>query len=299
MTAAPLQLPSPSPISYPDRVPGPPFDLDRYLDRVGLRAAPSPDLEGLAAVQAAQLRAIPFENFDVLLGPGIDVATAAVYEKLVTRRRGGYCFECNTLLRDALGALGFEARTLLARVVIDRVDGPVPARTHAVVKVRLGADAYIVDCGFGAQTARAPLRLEDGAEGGDAPASRGGWRLRADREFGWRLLRTEPDEPPRDLYVFDESRVYPADIALGNHWTSTHPSTHFTRRPIGVRHTDEGRVVLNGRRLIEHVGSAVEERVVDAPDAWLEAIRTRLGIPLEIDAGQIERLWATSEVSSG
>ncbi|MCP3981455.1 MAG: arylamine N-acetyltransferase [bacterium] len=276
---------------------GPPFDLDHYLDRVGVDGALSADLDGLVTVQAAQLRAIPFENLDVLLGPGIDIAPAAVYEKLVTRRRGGYCFECNTLLRDALAAMGFEARTLLGRVVIDRVDGPVPARTHAVVEVRLGAATYIADCGFGAQTARTPLRLEDGAEGGDTPASRGGWRLRSDPELGWRLFRTQPDEPPRDLYAFDQSRVYQSDIAIGNHWTSTHPSTHFTQRPLAVRHTDAGRIVLNGRRLIEHIGGALEERSIDSADALLEAIRNRLGIPLDIDADQLERLWATSQVA--
>lgn len=289
----------PSEAPYSDRVTRPPFDLDRYLDRVGLPGPPPAAIDGLRTVQSAQLRGVPFENLDVVLGRGVDVAPSAVYEKLVVRRRGGYCFECNTLLRNALEALGFEARTLLGRVVIDRVDGPVPARTHAVVEVRLGASAYIVDCGFGAQTPRSPLRLQDGAEGGDTPASRGGWCLHSDPEFGWRLFRIEPGEAPRDLYVFDESRVYPSDIALGNHWTSTHPSTHFTQRPLAVRHTDAGRVVLNGRRLIEHVDGALEEQTLDSEDALLEAIHDRIDIPVEVDADQLRHLWTTSEPAPG
>ncbi len=268
-----------------------PYPLDRYLDRLGLDAAPQADADGLALVQAAQLRAVPFENFDVLLGRGVNVAPAAVFEKLVTRRRGGYCFECNTLLRDGLAAMGFEARTLLARVVVDRVDGPVPARTHAIVEVRWRGDVYVCDAGFGAQTPRAPLRLEDGAAGGDEPASPGGWRLRADPQFGWRLSRTEPDAPPRDLYLFDRSRVYEADIALGNHWTSTHPSTHFTQRPVAVRHTLDGRRVLNGRRLIEHAGDASNERAIESADALLETIRNALDIPLDVDAHGVTRMW--------
>lgn len=274
---------------YRDAVPTGPFDLDRYLERIGLGAAPAVDPGGLVAVQAAQLRAIPFENLDILLGRGIDVAPAAVFDKLVARRRGGYCFECNVLLRDALAALGFDARLRLGRVVIDRGDDPVPARTHALVEVRFDEDVYVADCGFGAQTPRAPLPLEDGGAGGDEPASRGGWMLRADPQFEWRLLRTEPDAPPRDLYVFDRTRVYASDLALGNHWTSTHPATHFTQRPLVVRHTDVGRLVLNKACFSEHIRGAVTEHAVESPTAFADAIRRRLDLPL--DPGDAERLW--------
>jgi N-hydroxyarylamine O-acetyltransferase len=218
----------------------PVFDLDRYLERIGLSSAPSPDLDGLEAVQAAQLRAVPFENLDVLLTGQIDVEPDAIFDKLVRRGRGGYCFECNLLLREALLALGFEARTLLARVVIDRVDGPVPARTHAIVEVQIGDRHYAADCGFGAQTPRGVLQLPDGTtRDGDAA-----WRLQDDPQFGVRLLKEDPDRPPHDLYVFDFIEVHPADIAVGNHWTSTHPSSHFTQKIVAVRQNDGGRVAI-------------------------------------------------------
>ncbi len=232
------------------------FDLDRYLSRLGLDAPHSPDLRGLSAVQAAQLQAVPFENFDVLLRDAVDLNPAAIFSKLVERNRGGYCFECNLLLRDALRALGFEARVLLGRVVLDRVGGPVPARTHAIVEVQLAGTPYVVDCGFGARTPRAPLMLEDGAEGG-------GCRVQDDAEFGWRMLQVTPGEPPRFLYVFDRARVYPSDIAIGNHWTSTHPSSHFTQRPLAVRHTRAGRIALDGRRLLEYTAEGIRTHPID------------------------------------
>jgi len=92
------------------------FDLSAYLDRIGLKQPPPATAEGLAQVQRAHRLAIPFENLDVILGRGIRIDSASVFAKLVTARRGGYCFEQNRLFEDALIALGFTVRPLLARV---------------------------------------------------------------------------------------------------------------------------------------------------------------------------------------
>ena len=92
------------------------FDLDAYFERIRLGDRPACDLDGLAAVQRAHRLAIPFENLDIRLGRGIAIDSASVFAKLVTRRRGGYCFEQNRLFCDALTALGFAVRPLLARV---------------------------------------------------------------------------------------------------------------------------------------------------------------------------------------
>src|SRR3546814_2536084 len=87
--------------------------VEAYLRRIGLEQAPRPDQEGLMSVQRAHRWAIPFENFDIPLGRGISLDPAAVFDKLVVRRRGGYCFEQNQLFLRALLQLGFDARPLL------------------------------------------------------------------------------------------------------------------------------------------------------------------------------------------
>src|SRR3546814_21153640 len=69
------------------------MDVEAYLHRIGLEQAPRPDQEGLMSVQRAHRWAIPFENFDIPLGRGISLDPAAVFDKLVVRRRGGCCFE--------------------------------------------------------------------------------------------------------------------------------------------------------------------------------------------------------------
>ncbi|WP_438452424.1 arylamine N-acetyltransferase, partial [Listeria monocytogenes] len=74
------------------------FDLTAYLARIDLPETPVADVDGLAALQRAHRLAIPFENLDVKLGRGVAIDSASVFDKLVTRRRGGYCFEQNRLL---------------------------------------------------------------------------------------------------------------------------------------------------------------------------------------------------------
>ncbi|NED89519.1 arylamine N-acetyltransferase, partial [Streptomyces sp. SID11233] len=97
----------------------PGIDLAAYLDRLGIGAAPSalpPTLATLRTVQRAQLLAVPFENLDPVRGIVPSLELPALEDKLVRRRRGGYCFELNGLLSAALTALGFTVRPLAGRV---------------------------------------------------------------------------------------------------------------------------------------------------------------------------------------
>ncbi len=262
------------------------LDLDRYLARVGLPDRPPADLAGLAAVHAAQLRAVPFENLDILLGRGVDVAPEAIFAKLVGASRGGYCFEANSLLQLALAALGFDARLLLGRVIFGGGEA-IPARTHALVLVELPGERVIVDAGFGAHSPRAPLPLRHGAELERVDLR---WRLRRDDEHGWRL-ENRVGADWCGLYVFDEARVYGADVALGNWWTSTSPACHFTSTISAARHTDAGRVTLIGRRLTYRDARGKRERDLETVDELAAAIRDDLAIPLDAGAAEIERIW--------
>jgi len=103
------------------------FDITAYLERIGQSSIP-PTPDGLATLQAAQLRAIPFENVDVLVGRTPDLEPQAIFRKAVLHRRGGYCFELNLLLENALLALGFPVQRSLARVRMGASSGG-PAAT--------------------------------------------------------------------------------------------------------------------------------------------------------------------------
>lgn len=97
------------------------FDLEAYLCRVNFSGSTVVSADTLERLHHAHFHSIPFENFDVLLGRGIRLDPKALFDKLVLGKRGGYCFELNGLFLQALQAMGFRARPLLAR---DHVAAP-------------------------------------------------------------------------------------------------------------------------------------------------------------------------------
>src|SRR5699024_3723397 len=136
------------------------FDLSAYLERIALSEPLQADAETLHALTQAQTQAIAFENIDVLLGRGISLERMDIFNKLVLRRHGGYCFEQNILLQTVLDHLGFEVMPLGGRVRLGYDSrAEMPARTHLFLKIR-GADCdWITDVGFGSYSLTTALRL--------------------------------------------------------------------------------------------------------------------------------------------
>ncbi len=218
-------------------------DLGAYLHRIGLRETPSPSVAGVTAIQRAQRLAIPFENLDVRLGRAISLEPDAIFEKLVTRRRGGYCFEQNNLLGWALAAVGIQSRPLLARVWLNASD--VPPQTHMLLLATIDHEDWIVDAGFGGSYCP-PMRILDGETviGPDGVTH----RLVAHGDYGWMLERRSKDHFVQQ-FSFTLDKAVAADIAMSNHWTSTAPTSRFVQDIIASMITADGLVSLQNRTL--------------------------------------------------
>ncbi|EYD76159.1 N-hydroxyarylamine O-acetyltransferase [Rubellimicrobium mesophilum DSM 19309] len=178
-----------------------PFDLTGYLARIDHDPLPvSP--EGLTALQIAQLRVIPFENSEPLLGRVPDLAPSAIWRKLVVEKRGGYCLELNTLLGQALEVLGYQATPILGRVRMGAASGG--PRAHLAHIVTLDGTEWLVDAGFGGPGPEAPLML-----GWEAPAEQGcgTYRLRPDAATGEQVLERQTPDGWFALYGFDRVPV--------------------------------------------------------------------------------------------
>ena len=189
------------------------FDRGAYLRRIDFAGDTSPTVENLKALHHAHFHGIPFENFDILLGRGIDLAPGAMFDKLVRNRRGGYCFELNGLFLMALKAFGFDARALLART---HVTGLPTGRGHQISLVTIGGSRWIVDVGFGGDTPRGPVPLQS-----DKVTTHEGQkiRLKETERFGT-MLQTVKNGDWADLYSFDLEYVCQADIDYGNHFNA-------------------------------------------------------------------------------
>ena len=145
------------------------MDLAAYFDRIGFTAEARPDLATLRALHRAHLLSIPYENLDVQLGRPLTIDPEAAFDKLVTRRSGGWCYEMNGLLGAALDEIGFKV-TRMAGAVMREVRGDAAIGNHLVLRVDLG-EPWIADVGLGDGTLE-PYRLRAG------PMESGGYSFR-------------------------------------------------------------------------------------------------------------------------
>lgn len=253
------------------------FDLDAYLERIATEPGP-PNEETLRRIVSGHARAIPFENLDIHRGLQIRLDVASLTDKLVRRRRGGYCFEHNTLLSHALVALGFMPRSLAGRV---RYLGPtLLPRTHMLLFAEIGAATFLADVGFGGRNLREPLPFEIGV-----PIVQGCETYRFDREDDVIVLRSVLPDGDKDLYAFGLERQHPPDFEMANWFTSTHPTSRFVKHKVAARVGDGQRVSLVDRelRIVTTHGDGtehVQSREIAPGAPYVEALREWFGVEL-------------------
>jgi N-hydroxyarylamine O-acetyltransferase len=206
------------------------FDLDAYLARIGLSGRPS-----VAEVHRAHVASIPFENLDPHRGVPISLAVEDLQRKLVTERRGGYCFEQNLLLKAALQALGAEVDPFLARVRFGAPPGAMRPRGHLVLRVRENGVSWHADVGFGLGTPLEPLPFGPG----DAH-EQSGWRFRVIEDGRELVLQTIEDGQWVDVYGFIPQPDPQVDLETSNWWVCTHPHSPFVTGLVASTQSEDG-----------------------------------------------------------
>ena len=267
------------------------FDLARYLQRIHLSDVSVADANTLSRLQFAHRLSIPFENIDVKLERPIGIDSRAVFEKLVERARGGYCFEQNQLFLDALTSIGFTARTLLARVWLG--SQATPPKTHSLILVTFGDEQWIADAGFGGSFVP-PMRLVDGTRAHAPDGAR--YLLQQTDPSNWLLSRMPAlsdgaagaDGDLQAQYSFDLSEVFQADLVLANHWTSTAPDSLFRNQQFVNAVVPQGFLSLVDRKLQETVGLERKTTIIDTRQAYLTVLSERFGI--SVSADEVEAL---------
>jgi N-hydroxyarylamine O-acetyltransferase len=252
-----------------------PDALDAYLARIDYQGPRAPTLAVLGDLTAAHSQAIPFENLDVLLGRPIAIGIDAVFDKLVRRRRGGYCFEQNGLFLHVLQTLGFRVTPLSARVRIDRPRDYVPPRTHMFLRVEVEGGSWLTDVGVGGLSLTAPLRFEaDLVQETPHEARRlvhedGRWFHQARLGGAW-----------IDVYEFTGEEMPPIDREVANWFTSAHPASHFHDRLIVARAASGGRrITILNRELKQRAPDGhAETQVMETPQALLAALDEHFGL---------------------
>jgi N-hydroxyarylamine O-acetyltransferase len=274
--------------------------LRPYLERIGLELEPTltADAASLRRLQLAHMLHVPFENLDIALGRPIRLGLTTLYDKIVTHRRGGFCYELNGLFAWMLDDLGFEVTYLSASDYHPPASGQGAGSygldyDHLALLVRCPADPapevrWLVDVGWG-DTFRIPLRADaEGEQDGglktyrittnppEAPGAVGR------RQLWERHTNTEGYSSSgvweRQYAFTTQPRAFP-DFEPMCRYHQTSPESIFTRKQICTLATPEGRISLEDGRLLITRRGAREERMV-APEEKEGLLRELFGIDL-------------------
>ena len=254
--------------------------LTDYLERIHYKAQPKADKESLFALHEAHLRAIPYENLDIHLGREVKLDLQHIFNKLVHEKRGGWCFEMNSLLAWVLKEIGFEV-TLLAAGVDKKDRGDSALFNHLLLLVQL-EQAYLVDVGFGDGLLH-PIPLQEGIH---TQEFRQFELERLDDSF----LRFHNHELG-SAQTFDFTLIprQITDFAEQCHTLQTSEESGFVRLNVCQIFTPEGIAILRGAILKNVTAQGVVDKTLETQEAFETTLKDTFGL----DIGDTIGLWSS------
>ena len=217
--------------------------IDEFLRRIGLAAdtPAEPTYEFLKAVQYHSVLRIAYENLDILEGKPLCLSPDALFDKIVTRGRGGYCFEVNGLLSYFFKSCGFEVKDYFARYL--RGEPEIPMRRHRVMSVMTADGPYFCDIGVGQSAPRYPLLMKEGLVQEQCGET---YKFERDPDLGWVLWDLYHGEWRRFI-SFTEEKIYEVDFVQPSVWCELHPDSPFNKVPMIAIKTPDGRRTIDDR----------------------------------------------------
>ncbi|KAJ6651802.1 hypothetical protein lerEdw1_016479 [Lerista edwardsae] len=252
------------------------MDISQYLLRIGYQGPVLPSPESLRNLHKRHLLSVPFESLSMHCEEPITLALPALYEKVVRRHRGGFCFELNGLFLWLLQALGFDAKAVAGRVR-NRLTGRYgPPLDHMVILVQLGGQQFLCDVGFG-EGFMEPLKLRPEVQ----QVQKNGIFWLGRNGATWVLERRDiSGREGRPLYTFTLEEKKLDDFASMCLYHQTSPSSIFTCKSFCSLHKEDGgRLTYIGWRLIATLGEERTETVLqdsEIPAVLLEKFRIKL-----------------------
>jgi N-hydroxyarylamine O-acetyltransferase len=254
--------------------------LDAYFKRIGFDGVARPDLATLRAIHWLHPATIAFENLNPLMRRGVPLDIDSLQHKMVYGRRGGWCFEQNTLLQHALAEIGFEVEGLIARVLWNQPEDAITARSHKVLRVRIDGMDYVADAGFGGNVMTGPLQLAaDVAQ----TTPHQPYRLAA-CDDGYKAQSLIAGEW-KTMYRFDLAPQRDIDYEVASHFVESHPSSIFlTNLLVGLAPPGARYGLLNNLLNAYDLNGPRESRVLKSGAEIRNVLETVFKIDVPADA---------------
>ena len=247
-----------------------------YFERIGFAGSIAPTLQTLELLHALHPAVIPFENIAPLIGEQVLLDQQSLERKLLTEKRGGFCFEHNFLFMRILADLDYEVRPLLARVIWTNPEAIAAPPSHMLLLIDIKGVNYVADVGFGGLSLTAPLRLRADTE-------------QATPHETFRLTGGNPDwtlearigEEWRGVYVFTTAEVDEVDLWDINRDLSSNPASPFTLQLRAALAPSGRRLkVHNDLFTVQPTGAAAEKRTMTTLEELRSVLTEELGMTL-------------------
>lgn len=242
--------------------------ISRFFQRIGMdpQSVIEKSVDFLGLVQTNCVTHIAYENLDILANKPLDLAPEALYEKIVLRGRGGYCFELNGLLTCMLRKMGFAVSERFARFL--RGETEIPMRRHRVTIVHMEDGDYLCDIGVGQIAPRLPLKIEEGTaqtQNGET------YRFTKDPLHGW-ILWDLHHGSWREYICFTDDVVFDVDFWQPSFFCEKHPDSPFNKTYMLAIKTPSGRRTIDGRTYKVFEGENLVWMEEDLSDARLQRL---------------------------
>lgn len=242
--------------------------LDAYLNRLEIIKPVDTNLSGLNRLLFAQLTHIPFDSLDVW-GTGCcpSLVLSDIYDKIIGKGRGGYCFELNTLFRGLLNALGFDAYQAAACIL--NPDGTPQPPAHNVILCNLDGKRYFLDVGYGGPVPYRALELAEGLQDG--------FSLKF--EDGVWFVHRQTQSEQRPLICFRDIPASINDLIPLNFYISQRPDSHFRHLiHLSKRNADGSIYALDGKEFKIHTTNGVTARELTSIEEVKDIMQSYFGM---------------------
>ena len=216
-----------------------------YLKRIGFEGEAKADYDTLYELQYRHFLSVPYENLDILNKVDLSLEISALYNKVVERGRGGYCFELNALFNWLLCEIGFKTITYFARFLLDEPDIKKVMRRHRIMRVEINGEYYLADVGVGCVTPERSLKLVENEE----TEIRGViYKFNKDPFLGWVLnyKYLNKNKDWQKLYSFTEEPQIDVDFIQPDFYCQYHEDSIFNKNNMIAIRTQTGKYTLDG-----------------------------------------------------
>ncbi len=248
------------------------MDVEQYLKRINCTGTVSPTFECLVKLQQQHLLNVPFENLDIHNNTRIDLDN--LFDKIVVRKRGGFCYELNKLFCDLLKKIGFDVKIISARVYSEGTYSP--EYDHMALLVQLVNERYLVDVGFG-EFAFNPISLIIDKEVNDP---RGIFRINNVDDVCLVVEKRGDDRKFIPEYLFSEKERQLEEFYGMCDYHQTNPASHFMQKTICSLPTKTGRITLTGNKLKVTENGETSEKVFDGEEQIKQLLWSNFGIKI-------------------